>query len=244
MPAKICEKARETERPMALEAADLVISEFDSRGPIARPTLHDAIVARVRDMIIEGELAPGTRLHEGNLGKMLGVSRTPLREALKFLASEGLVELSPGKGAVVRQFTAKDVHDSLIVLGSLEGLAGRLACVNATDAEIREVRQLHDRMMDMYEKRDRMPYFKLNQNIHSAILRLSKNEALVSVHGLLQARLKRIRYIGNEGPEKWAGAVADHEEIIAALEARDAERLSKVLTAHMEKTWERVRNAI
>ena len=232
------------ERAMTLEAADLLNPEFDSRGPIARPTLHDAIVARVRDMIIEGELAPGSRLHEGNLGKMLGVSRTPLREALKFLASEGLLELSPGRGAVVRQFTAKDVHDSLIVLGSLEGLAGRLACANATDAEIREVRQLHDRMMEMYQKRDRLPYFKLNQNIHSTILRLSKNEALVSVHGVLQARLKRIRYIGNEGPEKWAGAVADHEEIISALEARDAERLSKVLTAHMERTWERVRNAI
>jgi DNA-binding GntR family transcriptional regulator len=195
-------------------------------------------------MVIEGELAPGTRLHEGNLGKTLGVSRTPLREALKFLVSEGLLELSPGRGAVVRQFTAKDVHDSLIVLGSLEGLAGRLACANATDAEIREVQQLHDRMMDMYEKRDRLPYFKLNQAIHSAILRLTKNEALVSVHGVLQARLKRIRYIGNEGPEKWAGAVADHEEIIMALAARDPERLSTILTAHMEKTWERVRNAV
>jgi DNA-binding GntR family transcriptional regulator len=229
---------------VALEVTNVLISEMDPRGPIARPTLHDAIVARVRDMVIEGELAPGTRLHEGNLGKMLGVSRTPLREALKFLVSEGLLELSPGRGAVVRQFTAKDVHDSLIVLGSLEGLAGRLACANATDAEIREVQQLHDRMMDMYEKRDRLPYFKLNQAIHSAILRLTKNEALVSVHGVLQARLKRIRYIGNEGPEKWAGAVADHEEIIMALAARDPERLSTILTAHMEKTWERVRNAV
>lgn len=229
---------------MSSEATALLIADFDSRGPIARPTLHDAIVARVRDMIIEGELTPGTRLHEGNLGKMLGVSRTPLREALKFLVSEGLLELSPGRGAVVRQFSAKDVHDSLIVLGNLEGLAGRLACEHATDVEIRKVRQLHDRMMDMYEKRDRLPYFKLNQSIHSAILRLSNNEALVSVHNVLQARLKRIRYIGNEGPEKWAGAVADHEEMIAALEARDADHLSKILTAHMEKTWERVRNAI
>jgi DNA-binding GntR family transcriptional regulator len=232
------------EPAMASEAAAVLIEEFDSRGPIARPTLHDAIVARVRDMIIEGELTPGTRLHEGNLGKMLGVSRTPLREALKFLVSEGLLDLSPGRGAVVRQFTAKDVHDSLIVLGNLEGLAGRLACEHATDAEIQAVRQLHDRMMDMYEKRDRLPYFKLNQNIHSAILRLSKNEALVSVHNVLQARLKRIRYIGNEGPEKWAGAVADHEEMIAALEARDTDRLSTILNDHMIKTWDRVRNAI
>jgi DNA-binding GntR family transcriptional regulator len=214
-------------------------------GPrIARPSLHDAIVARVRDMIIEGELAPGTRIHEGQLGAALGVSRTPLREALKFLASEGLIELSPGKGAVVRTFSPKDVRDSLIVLGDLEALAGRLACEKAADSDIREVRALHDRMMEYYANRDRLPYFKLNQNIHSAIIRISKNEPLAYVHGALQARLRRIRYIGNESPDKWAGAVADHEEMIAALEARDGSRLAHVLNAHMEKTWDRVKNSL
>ncbi len=218
--------------------------DLEGRGRIARPSLHDAIVNRVRDMIIEGTLAPGSRIHEGRLGEELGVSRTPLREALKYLASEGLLELSPGRGALVRQFSAKDVQDALTVIGHMEGLAGRLACANASDAEIREVRQLHDRMMGMYRTRDRLPYFKLNQAIHSAILRLSQNDSLSYVHGILQARLRRIRYIGNEGPEKWAGAVADHEEMIVALEARDGERLAAALVAHMDRTWERVRHAI
>ena len=80
--------------------------------------------------------------------------------------------------------------------------------------------------------------------VQTCALPISKNDALADVHGILQARLRRIRYIGNEGPEKWAGAVADHEEIISALEARDSGLLSKVLNAHMEKTWERVRNVI
>jgi DNA-binding GntR family transcriptional regulator len=229
---------------MTIGASGPLNEEPDGRGPITRPSLHDAIVTRVRDMIIEGELAAGSRIHEGNLGKTLGISRTPLREALKFLASEGLLELSPGRGAVVRQFTGKDVQDSLVVLANLEGLAGRLACEHASDDEIRDVRELHDHMIALYEKRDRLPYFKLNQSIHSAILRLSKNEALVYVHGILQARLRRIRYIGNEGPEKWAAAVADHEEIMNALEARDADRVCKALSIHMERTWERVRHAI
>src|SRR3954466_16292015 len=135
---------------MTPEAPGLLDDELEDRGPIARPSLHEAIVARVRDMIIEGELSPGTRIHEGNLGNKLGISRTPLREALKFLASEGLVELSPGRGAVVRQFSPKDVRDSLVVVVNLEGLAGRLACEHATDAEIQEIRKLHDRMMEMY----------------------------------------------------------------------------------------------
>ncbi len=94
--------------------------ELGQRKPIVRHNLHDAIVSRVRDMIIEGSLAPGTRIHEGHLGQELGVSRTPLREALKYLASEGLLELAPGRGAVVRSFSSKDVHDSLIVLANLE----------------------------------------------------------------------------------------------------------------------------
>jgi DNA-binding GntR family transcriptional regulator len=223
---------------------DTAGADLEGRGRIARPSLHDAIVTRVRDMVIEGRLAPGSRIHEGRLGEELGISRTPLREALKYLASEGLLELSPGRGALVRQFSAKDVQDALAVIGHMEGLAGRLACAHASDAEIREVRRLHDRMMEMYRTRDRLPYFKLNQEIHSAILSLAKNDSLAYVHGILQARLRRIRYIGNEGPEKWAGAVADHETMIAALEARDGDRLAAAMVAHMDRTWDRVRHAI
>jgi DNA-binding GntR family transcriptional regulator len=214
------------------------------RKPIVRHNLHDAIVSRVRDMIIDGTLSPGMRIHEGNLGQDLGVSRTPLREALKFLASEGLVELAPGRGAVVRSFSAKDVEDSLIVLANLEELAGRLACVHASDEQIRDIRRIHDEMMQRYALRERLSYFKLNQSIHSAILRASGNEPLAGVHGVLQARLRRIRYVGNESPEKWAAAVADHEDMITALEARDGERLAKVLTSHMQNTWRRVRDSI
>jgi DNA-binding GntR family transcriptional regulator len=220
------------------------VPDPDDRGPIVRQSLHDAIVNRVRDMIVEGTLESGSRVHEGNLGRELGVSRTPLREALKFLASEGLIELSPGRGAVVRRFTPKDIHDSLVVIGDLEGLAGRLACVHASDEQVREVRNLHDRMIEFYKTRARLSYFKCNQAIHSAIVRMSGNDALVYVHGIMQARLRRIRYLGHEGPEKWAAAVGDHEQIIAGLEARDPERLARALAGHMESAWERVKDGV
>jgi DNA-binding GntR family transcriptional regulator len=212
--------------------------------PIIRHNLHDAIVSRVRDMIIEGTLAPSTRVHEGRLGQELGVSRTPLREALKYLASEGLLELSPGRGAVVRKFSPKAVQDSLLVLANLESLAGMLACAHAPDEDIRNVRRMHDEMMQRYQERDRLSYFKLNQGIHSAILKASGNEPLADVHGSLQARLRRIRYVGNESPEKWAAAVNDHQEMIEALEARDGPRLAQSLAAHMQNTWDRVRDSI
>jgi DNA-binding GntR family transcriptional regulator len=189
-------------------------------------------------------LAPGTRIHEGQLGQELGVSRTPLREALKYLASEGLLELAPSRGAVVRSFSSKDVEDSLIVLANLESLAGQLACLHASDEAIRDIRRMHDEMMQRYAVRNRLSYFKLNQSIHSAILKASGNDPLADVHGVLQARLRRIRYVGNESPEKWAAAVADHEDMIAALETRDGERLAHVLTNHMQSTWDQVRDSI
>lgn len=213
-------------------------------GRISRTSLHDTIVGRLRDMIIEGALEPGSRLHEGQLGEQLGVSRTPLREAIKYLASEGLVELVPSRGAVVRRFGRKDVHDMLIVLRELEHLAGRLACEAGSDAGIAAVRRAHDAMIDRYKARDRLAYYKLNQEIHSRIVELSGNAALMHVHAGLQMRLKRVRFIAHEGADKWAAAVAEHEEMIAALEKRDGPALSEILTRHLSRAWDRVADMI
>lgn len=218
--------------------------DVDGSGPIRRTALHDTLVTRLRDMVIEGVLKPGTRLHEGQLGEQLGVSRTPLREAIKYLASEGLVELVPRRGAVVKRFNAKDVQDMLIVLSNLEELAGKLACRISSDAEIAQVRALHDEMIRRYTEKDRLRYYKLNQDIHSAIVRLAKNTTLADIHQLLQTRLKRIRFVAHEGPEKWAAAVSEHEEMIAALESRDGSRLSEVLGRHLANAWSRVRDVV
>jgi DNA-binding GntR family transcriptional regulator len=220
------------------------VADADDRGPIVRQSLHDAIVSRVRDMIIEGTLESGSRIHEGNLGRELGVSRTPLREALKFLASEGLIELSHGRGAVVREFSPHEIHDSLIVLGHLEALGARLACAKAADAQIREVCDLHERMMEMYRAGERRAYFKLNQAIHSAILQLAGNGALSDVHGMLLPRLRRVRYLGHEGAENWAAAVTEHEVIIEALKSRNAETLSRAIAEHIEAGWHRLKREL
>jgi DNA-binding GntR family transcriptional regulator len=168
------------------------------------------------------------------------VSRTPLREALKVLASEGLIELVPGRGAIVKRLTRRDVREMLDVLIALETLAGRLACRNAADAEIAALRATHDEMIQLYAAGDRLEYYWRNQAIHAGIAQLSGNALLASMHQGLQARLRRIRFIGNEEPQKWAGAVAEHEAMIAALEARDDARLATVIAGHLDQTWERV----
>ncbi|MEQ1615528.1 MAG: GntR family transcriptional regulator [Hyphomicrobiaceae bacterium] len=211
---------------------------------ITRVTLHDAVLNQIRDMIIEGALMPGTRINEGQVGALLGVSRTPLREAIKTLASEGLVEIVPAKGAVVRRFSESDIREILEVLKVVEQGAALLACDRAPDTELKKIVSLHKRMLALYKAKDRLAYFKLNQNIHSAIVLASGNAVLAQQHEMLQARIKRIRFIGNETPDRWAAAVAEHEEMIEALTARDGEKLAEVLGRHLDKTVDRVRDAI
>lgn len=227
-----------------LSLADEVRPSEMEVARIERPTLHNVVISRIRDMIIEGQLPVGTRIHEGQLGQQLGVSRTPLREALKVLATEGLVELIPSRGAVVRKLTLKDAQDMLNVLSSLEKLAGPMTCRNASDEEIRQVRRLHDEMLDFYAARDRLQYFKRNQQIHSALISLSGNESLALVHDILQSRMKRIRFIGDQKDVSWSAAVDEHEEMIAALEARDGPRLSSAMVDHLAQSWERIRGEI
>jgi DNA-binding GntR family transcriptional regulator len=212
--------------------------------PIRQRTLHDEVTARVRDMIIEGTLAAGTRINESELGPRLGVSRTPLREAIRTLASEGLVELVPRKGAAVRRFSTADVRAMLETVAVLEQAAARLACRRASQSQIDRVVDLHEAMMARYRARQRLAYFKLNQSIHTAIVQLAHNPVTAEVHEMLQSRLKRIRYLGNEAPEKWAAAVAEHEQMIAALVARDGDALAEVLGRHMDKTLERVADGL
>ena len=211
---------------------------------IPRRTLHGEVVARVRDMIIEGTLETGTRINESELGPRLGVSRTPLREALRTLASEGLIDLVPSKGAVVRSFGLAEITEMLESVKALEGFAARLGTARASDEEIAGVLAIHDEMVARYEARERLAYYKLNQSIHSAIVNLAHNRSLSELHALVQGRLKRIRYIGNHAPAKWAGAMADHERMADALRRRDGDALAAALEDHMDNTLDRVRDVL
>src|ERR1700748_32451 len=117
-------------------------------------SLHDEILTRLRAHIVEGSTRDGGRIPERQLCEMLGISRTPLREALKVLAAEGLVELLPNRGARVRQLSEQDIAELFDIMGGLEGLAGRLACENITDSEIAEIERLHYEMYGFYLHRD------------------------------------------------------------------------------------------
>lgn len=208
---------------------------------IARPSLHVELLDRLRDLIIEGALPPGTKVPERELCERYGVSRTPMREALKVLAVDGLVWLEPNRGAWVSKITIEDLEEVFPVMGALEALSGELACKHITDEQIDIIRKTHLEMVAHYKARDITPYFQSNQRIHEAILHAAGNSELTTMYLSLAARVRRARYLANMTEERWEKAVDEHEQILAALEKREGNALGQILRQHLASKFETVR---
>ncbi|MEO0765879.1 MAG: GntR family transcriptional regulator [Pseudomonadota bacterium] len=201
---------------------------------IVRKSLHHELVDRLQTLILNSELKPGSKVPEKHLCDQFGVSRTPLREALKVMATHGLVRLEPNRGAWVTQVTQAEVEEVFPVLGALEALSGELACARITDGEIEEVRSLHAQMVQSYENRDLNAYFSANQQIHRAILMAARNGTLTTSCEALSLRMQRARYLANMSDSRWAQAVREHEDIMEHLSKRDGKRLARTLQSHMD----------
>jgi len=209
---------------------------------ITRPSLHTELLDRVRSLIIEGELAQGTKIPERELCERFGVSRTPMREALKVLAVDGLVWLEPNRGAWVSKVTLAELEQVFPVMGALEALSGELACENITDTQIEAIRSMHQEMVGYYKSGELAKYFQSNQAIHEAILSAANNSELSTMYSSLAARVRRARYLANMTDDRWAKAVEEHEQILAALENRNGKQLSKILRKHLKSKFQTVRD--
>lgn len=200
---------------------------------IPRAALHEQVAQRLRQMLLEGRIAPGAKLNERELSELLHVSRTPLREAIKMLAAEGLVELVPNRGAIAVSLTEADILDTFEVMAGLEGLSGELAAQRITDAELAEIQAMQFEMMAAYTRRDLSTYYAINARIHRAINAAARNPVLSTVYDQVNARLQALRFRSNQDGEKWKAAVQEHEKMIEALSARDAGAMRRVLVAHL-----------
>jgi len=212
-----------------------------SRFRTTASTLHHGVLSTLRNLIVHNELPPGTRLTESVLCERLDVSRTPLREALKVLSHEGLVEILPNRGARVVKLTSEDVRHLFEVIGALESLAGRLACEKITDAEICEIKAVHYQMQANFIRRDLPDYFRLNQEIHRHIVNAARNPVLAATHENLNTRLLRARYLASQSDqERWAAAMQEHELIINALARRAGHETADLLLEHLRHKYEAI----
>lgn len=201
---------------------------------LARGSLHEQVAQRLRLMLVEGQIAPGAKLNERELCEVLDVSRTPLREAIKMLAAEGLVELLPHRGAIAVELDEDAIRHTFEVMGGLEALSGELAAQRITDAELAEIRAMHFEMLAAYTRRDLSNYYRLNAQIHRAISVAAKNPVLSATYDRVNARLHALRFRSNQDEQKWKAAMREHEQMIEALAARDPATLRQVLTQHLQ----------
>jgi len=201
--------------------------------PIARSSLPEAAAERLRTLIIEGELAPGARLNERELSERLGVSRTPLREAFRMLASDGLLVQLPNRGAQVVSLSRDDARHAFEVMAALEGLSGELAAARVSDHDIAELRALQDEMEQAHARRDLPNYYRVNRAIHDRINAIAGNPILTHTFRTLNARLHALRFRSNLVQAKWDKAVKEHREMVEALAARNGERLRDLLVKHL-----------
>ena len=201
--------------------------------PIPRAALHEVAAHRLRQMLVENRIPPGAKLNERALAEVLKVSRTPLREAIRMLAAEGLVELLPNRGAIAVALDEDDVRNTFEVMAGLEAQSGELAIERITPEELMEIKAQHFEMLAAYTRNDLPGYYRLNAQIHSAINAAAKNPVLTHTYNQVNARLQALRFRSNQDGEKWKNAVKEHEKMIDALEARDAAAIRALLLAHL-----------
>lgn len=209
---------------------------------IVRVSLHDETISRLRALIVDGILTPGERLGERELSERFAISRTPLREAIKVLAAEGLVEALPHRGARVTQLSAEDLRHSFELMGALEALAGELACARIDDAGIAAIADLTETMAAHHAAAERTDYFTCNQRIHQAIVEAAENPQLGDMYAMLSRRMRRARYLANVPRSRWDQAMHEHLEIVALLRARDGAALGRMLRDHLAHKYEVVRD--
>ena len=195
--------------------------------------LHEQVAHRLRQMLVENRIPPGAKLNERELSGVLNVSRTPLREAIKMLAAEGLVELLPNRGAIAVELLEADILNTFEVMAGLEAQSGELAAQRITVAELNEIKAMHFEMLAAFTRRDLPAYYRLNAAIHSAINAAAKNPVLTATYRQVNARLQALRFRSNQDEAKWQAAVAEHGQMIDALSAGDAAAMRRILTQHL-----------
>jgi DNA-binding GntR family transcriptional regulator len=209
---------------------------FDDLKP---KLLHDQVAAHLREIIVRGELAPGTPVDELALCAQFGISRTPLREALKVLAVEELVELRPRQGAVISSITTRSLAERFDFVILIEVAAARLAC-DLDTAVVEGLDQITARMRDAIASGDRVGHSRGNESFHHALVRALGNDVVLRTHEVLLSYLRRSRYYAGSRTDQRDAFLAQHGRIVAAIRRRDADAAEKAVRDHLTRVRDHV----
>ena len=208
---------------------------------VVHSSLHAEVADRLRERIFDGALEPGTFLDEVALADELGISRTPLREALKVLTAEGLVRHEPRRGCFVAEVTEQDLDEIFPVIALLEGRCAHEAALNATDADLEALEDLHARLARHARARRINDYYEANYAIHEAVIALAGNRWLAQAIADLRKILRLARQQQLHAPGRLEQSLSEHMAVFAALKARDAQGAEAAMRTHITRQREALR---
>tara|TARA_R100000935_G_scaffold2705_1_gene7301 strand:- start:460 stop:1146 length:687 start_codon:yes stop_codon:yes gene_type:complete len=211
---------------------------------MADQTLPAQIADQLRRDILRGILRPGMSIKERDNADKLGVSRTPLREAVRILATEGLVELRPARSPIVSIPSVKQVADDVEVLLAIEKMSAELACARATEAEIDALAAIVDVMANKFDTVDAVEMFEIDMSFHAGLARAAHNPSLADIHSTFLSRLWRSRFLSAIQRRNRERVVDHHSQIVAALRARDTDAIRTALGAHLDRLAPDIINVI
>ena len=236
------------DQPRQMPVVEKQAERLPATSPGRKGDLHRQATDRLRRMILSGELRPGERLREVEIGERLGMSRTPVRETFRTLAAEGLVHVLPNRSVWVSELDKAEAAEVFAVLGVLEAFAGRLACQRITAVQIDRLAELQDDLERHYFAGERRSYLETNRMIHAHLVEASGNKSLIRAWRLLVPQAERARQVSTLDHQRWGEAFQEHREIFDAIVGRNAARLQQLMEAHfvngiesMKKTEEDLR---
>ncbi|MEW5866525.1 MAG: GntR family transcriptional regulator [Bacillota bacterium] len=200
----------------------------------ARPALYDEVYNAIKDAILHHHLGPGTRLTEIELSKRLGVSRTPVREAIRRLGSEGFVTILPRKGAIVTSLSLEGIREIYEIREALESQAARLAAVRGTEDHIRKMQEILDRYAEAVKASDTQAIVDLDTEFHATLFEASGNTRMGRMIQTVREQARLLRRRSVMIPERSARSLAEKVEFMKALVARDGERAAHLMRLHVE----------
>ena len=211
---------------------------------MSKEILAEQIANQLRRSILRGTLPPGRFVKERDIAADMGVSRTPVREAIRILSKEGLVELRPSRSPIVATTDFTEVAEQTEVLIELEKLSAELACKNATEAEIDNIAEIVKYMAENFDDSDPLDMFEIDMTFHTAIASASGNKALAETHGSFLRRLWRARYLSARQRRNRERVVGQHTQILEALLARKAQEARDAIDNHLWRLAEDIRTII
>ena len=197
-------------------------------------TLREKILENIRDAIVAGTLKAGSRVSEPELAERYGISRTPIREAFRQLESEGYLTVIPRRGAVVSEFSPRDVEEFYAIKSIMEGYAARRACENLSEKDLDRLQAINDKLAELAKTGDIKNFFKVHNGFHELFIKAADNEKLRELIAGLVTKFQRLRFTSLSLPGRMVISVQEHEKIIDAFRKKDADLAETLVRKNAE----------